>query len=96
MHHHTRQTKNVNPEEWKNNNQRHQKQEDWNVRSVPKDTTIRKCGKKHSVTNFKTRTSLVFTCRTFQPDYIKSSQGNRTRFPEDVAGTHRKTHQEAS
>ena len=52
--------------------------------SDPGDTTIRKCGKQHSGKNFKTRTSPVFRCSTFQPNYRKSPQGNQKRFPEDV------------
>ena len=44
MHHHTRQTRNVHPEEWRRNNQKDQKQEDRNVRSAPGATTIRKFG----------------------------------------------------
>ena len=94
MYHHTRQTRNVHLEEWRRNNQRDHKQEYMNMGSAPGGTTIRKCGKQHSGTNFKTITSPVFTCSTFQPNYSKSPQGNQTRFPEDVAGPHRKTHQE--
>ena len=58
--------------------------------SAPGSTTIRKCAEQHSVTNFKTRTSTVFTRITFQPNYRKSPQGNQTRFPEGLAGSHRK------
>ena len=95
MQDHTIQTRNVNAEKWKINNQTNQKHEDWNVGSAPGVTTIGKCGKQYSVTNFKTRTSPIFTCSTFQPNYSKYPQGNQTRFSEDVAGPHRKTHQEA-
>ena len=42
----------------------------------------------------KTRTILVFTCSTFQPNYNKCPQGNQTIFPEDVDVPNRKTHQE--
>ena len=59
--------------------------------SAPGYTTIRKCGKNNSGTNFKIRTIPVFLCRTFHPNYKKSRQGNQKRFPEDVAGPHRKT-----
>ena len=62
--------------------------------SAPGATTIRKCGKQHSGTDFKTRTSPVFICLTVQTNYIKSPQGNQTRFTEDLAGYHIKTHQE--
>ena len=62
--------------------------------SAPGATTIRKCGKQHSGENFKTRPIPVFICSTFQPDYSRSPQGNKTRFPGDVAGPHRKTHLE--
>ena len=93
MHHHTRQTRNIHPEEWRINNLRDKKQEYRNVGSDPGATTTRKCGKQHSGTNFKTITSPVFTCRTFQPNYSKSPQGNQAKFPEDVAGPHRKPHQ---
>ena len=90
MHHHNRQTRNFYPEEWIRNNQRDQKQEDINVGSAPGATTIIKCGKQNSGTQFKTRTSPVFICSTFQPNYSKSPQGYQIRFPEDLAGSHRK------
>ena len=92
MHHHTRQKRNVHTEEWRVNNQRKQKQEDRNVGSAPRYTTIRKGGTQHSGTNFKNRASPVFTLSIFQLNYIKSPQFKQTRFPEDVAGPHRKTH----
>ena len=76
------------------NNQRDQKKEDRNVESAPEDTTTRKFGEQHSITNLKTRTIPVFTCRTFQPNYSKSTHGNKTRFPEDLARSHRKTDQD--
>ena len=94
MHHHTRQTRNFHPEEWRIKNQRNQKQEDRNLGSAPGDTKIRICGTQHYGTNFKTRTSPVFTCSTFHPNYGKSTQDNQTRFPEDLAGTHRKNNKE--
>ena len=62
--------------------------------SAPGDTTTRKYGKQHCGTNLKTKTSPLFTCITFQPNYKKSPQGNQTRFPEDVAGPHQKAHKE--
>ena len=62
--------------------------------SAPGDKTTRKFGEQFSITNLKTRTIPVFTCRTFQPNYSKSNHGNKTRFPEDLAGCHRKTDQE--
>ena len=77
------------------NNQRHQKQEDWNVGIAPWSTTIINCGKKRSGKNVQTRTSTVFTCSTIQTNYSKPRQGNQTRFPEDVAGPHRNNRQEA-
>ena len=55
---------NVYPEELRRNNQRDQKQEDRNVGSAPRVATIRKCGKQHSGTKFKTRTRPVFICIT--------------------------------
>ena len=58
--------------------------------SAPGATKIRKCGKQHSGTNFKTITNPVFTCSTIQPNYRKYPQGNQTGFTEDVAGHHRK------
>ena len=48
------------------NNQNDQKHEDMNVGSATGATTIRNIGEQHSGTNFKTRTSPVFTCTTFQ------------------------------
>ena len=62
--------------------------------SAPGGTTIIKRGTQHYGTNFKTRTSLVFTYSTFQPNYSKYPQGNQTRFPQDMDGHHRKTHKE--
>ena len=82
--------RNIHPEEWRRNNQRDHKQEDRNARSVTGATTIRKCGEENSSTNLKTRTSPVFTCSTFHPNYDKSPQFNQTRFPEDLVGSHRK------
>ena len=94
MHHYTIQKRTVHPEEQIINNQRYQKQEDRNVGSAPGDTTIRKCGEQNSGTNFKTIPSTVFTCSTLHTNYSKSPQGNQTSFPEDLAGYHRKAHQE--
>ena len=62
--------------------------------SAPGATIIRKCGTQHYGADFKTRTIPVFTCSNFQPNYSKSTQGNQKRFPEDLAGFHRNTHQE--
>ena len=76
------------------NSKSNHKQEDRIVGSAPGDSTTIKCGKQHSGTKFKTRTSPLFTCSNFHPNYNKSTQGNQTRFTEDVAGPHRKTHQE--
>ena len=94
MHHHTLKNIHINPEEWKINNQRDQKQEDRNVGSATGDTTTKKCGKQCSGKNFKTINCPVFTCTTFQYNYIKFPQVNQTRFPEDVDGHHIKPYQE--
>ena len=62
--------------------------------SAPGATIIIKCGKQHYVTNFQTITSPVFTCNTFHPNHIKSTDGNQKKFPEDVARPQRKNHLE--
>ena len=54
--------------------------------SAPGDTTIRKFGKQHSGTKFKTINSPVFTCSTFQTNCSNSPKGNQSKFPEDVVG----------
>ena len=61
-----------------------------NVGNAPGATTIRKCCEQHSGTNFKTRTSPVFTCIIFQTKKSNSPQVNQTRYPENLAGYHRK------
>ena len=94
MHHHTRKKRNLHPEEQRRNNQRDQKQEGRTVGNAPGAITTRKSGKQHYGTKFKTITSPVFTCSTFQLNYSKSPQMNQTRFPEDVARPHRKNYQE--
>ena len=40
--------------------------------SAPGATTIRKCGEKHSGTQFKTRTSQVLSCSTLKQGLLKS------------------------
>ena len=62
--------------------------------SSPGDTTIKSCGKLHSV--HQTRTVTVFPCRTFQTKNNKPSEGYQDRFPQYLDCTHIGTNKEAS